>query len=88
MAGDRPAVERFMVKVSEDGEFVLGIATDEAVGVSCNHQETMSCIHSNPLWGPLSPGEAKTVNGKIYLFRGTPDDLLGRYERDFGLLCI
>ena len=86
-AGDRPPVERLMVKTSEDGRYVLGIATDEAVGVSCNHQESMSCIHSNPLWGPLSPGKAKTVRGKIYLFKGTPDDVLGRYESDFGLLC-
>jgi hypothetical protein len=88
LAGNRPAVERFMVKVSTEGGFVLGIATDEATGVSCNHQEQMSCIHSNPLWGPLSPGESKTVRGKIYLFRGTREDVLERYERDFGRLCV
>jgi hypothetical protein len=88
LAGDRPAVERFMVKVSRDGEFVLGIATDDATGVSCNHQLRMSCIHSNPLWGPLSPGESKNVRGKIYLFRGTREDVLDRYDQDFGRLCV
>lgn len=88
LAGDRTAVERFMVKVSKEGGFVLGIATDEATGVSCNHQKQMSCIHSNPLWGSLSPGESKTVNGKIYLFSGTCEDVLEKYERDFGRLCV
>lgn len=83
----RPTVERLMGKISRDGLYVLGIATDSAVGVSCNHQEHMSCIHSNPHWGPLRPGEEKTIHGRIYLLRGTLDDLLSRYTRDFGMLC-
>ncbi len=83
----RPAVERLMLKISKDGEYVLGIATDEAIGVSCNHQESMSCIHSNPHWGALAPGQSKTVHGRIYLFRGTAQDILGRCRKDFGSVC-
>ncbi len=80
------AVERLMVKVSKDGRHVLAIATDPAVGVSCNHQEKMSCIHSNPLWGPVPPAGIRTVRGKIYLFQGTKEDALERYRLDFGML--
>jgi hypothetical protein len=86
LAGE-PAVESLMAKVSEDGTSILAIATDPSIGVSCNHQESMSCIHSNPLWGALPPGEESTVRGKIYLFEGTLDEALARYERDFGMLC-
>jgi hypothetical protein len=28
--------------------------------------------------GPLRPGEAKTVGGRLYLFRGTEADCLAR----------
>ena len=83
----RPAVERLMVKISKNGRYALGIATDSAVGVSCNHQIRMSCIHSNPHWGPLEPGEEKTVNGKIYLVESDCEGVLRRYRADFGMLC-
>jgi len=82
-----PAFERLMVKESTDGYHALGIATEPAIGVSCNHQPRMSCIHSNPLWGSLAPGEEGTVRGKIYLLRGRAEDVFARYRRDFGLVC-
>ncbi len=84
---ERAAVERLIVKKSIDGRNALGIATEPAVGVSCNHQLHMSCIHSNPLWGSLDPGEEGTVRGKIYLLRGSVPDVFDRYRRDFGLVC-
>ena len=77
---DRASVEKLRGKLMQ-------IATDDAVGVSCNHQIPMSCIHSNPFWGPLAPGQEKTVHGKIYLFRGDLGAMVARYRRDFGMVC-
>jgi len=79
----KPGSERLAARVSEDGKFVLGIATDIATSLSFNFQNRIACLHSNPSWGLLKPGEATTAKGKIYLFQGTLDDLWELYCADF-----
>lgn len=81
--GGPAGAERLAAKVSKDGKFVLGLATDIAASLSFNFQEVASCIHSNPSWGLLKPGEQKTAKGRIYLFAGTLEDLWKRYASDF-----
>jgi len=78
-----PVTARLMVKESADGGMVLGIAVDTATRLSCNHQLWPSCIHANPEWGDVAPGESKTARGKVYWFRGSKDELLARHRRDF-----
>jgi hypothetical protein len=80
--GDEP-VSRLAAKVSADGEWVLGLAVDCAGSLSFNFQERTSCIHSNPAWPRLEPGEQATARGRAYLFKGTLDDLWERYTKDF-----
>jgi len=75
---------RLMVKESSRNSLILGIALDIAQSVSCNHQLWPSCIHANPTWKDLAPGEQQTAHGKIYYFAGSKDELLERYRRDFG----
>ena len=75
---------RLMVKVSADQGWVLGIILDACRNVSCNHQLWPSCIHANPAWDDLAPGEEQTVHGKLYYLRGSLDELLAAYRRDFG----
>jgi len=80
-----PGVERLTARVSEDGRFVLGIATSNAdsVGYNFTEESRIYCMHSNPSWEPLKPGEEATAEGKIYLIEGTLDDLWKRYCADF-----
>ena len=80
--GEHP-VSRLAAKVSSDGKCVLGLAVDRAGLLSFNFQERTSCIHSNPTWPLLKPGEQATARGRAYLFQGTLDDLWQRYVRDF-----
>jgi hypothetical protein len=77
------AVERLMAKISRDGDWVFGLATDIAGHLSCNHQPQVSCIHSNPNWGEVPPGGQATARGKVYLLPAPIEDLLVRYKADF-----
>lgn len=81
--GQKAGYERLAARVSEDATSVLGIATDNAVSLSFNFQDSAACLHSNPSWGLLKPGEEATAKGKIYLLKGTLDDLWQRYRTDF-----
>ena len=74
---------KLMVKRSPQTGFVLAIALDRCASVSGNFNHWPSCIHANPQWDVLEPGEQATVRGKVYLFEGTLDDVLERYIRDF-----
>ncbi len=80
--GDQ-TVSRLAAKVSADGKCVLGLAVDRAGSLSFNFQKRTSCIHSNPSWPLLKPGEQATARGRVYLFEGTLDDLWQRYVKDF-----
>ena len=84
-AGGEPGTvtERLMVKESLGLEMALGIALDRCESLSCNHKIWPSCIHANPAWGALAPGEERTVRGKVYYVTGSKDDVLARYRRDF-----
>jgi hypothetical protein len=33
--------------------------------------------------GPLTPGQSRSIRGKIYLFPGTKEDCVARYRKDF-----
>jgi len=79
----RPDAERLAAKLSADEQWVTGIATDIAASLSFNFQLSASCMHSNPTWPPLDPGQQVTAKGKFYLLKGGLDTLWERYQRDF-----
>jgi len=81
--GENGVIHNLMAKVSEDGEWILGIALDRPGSVSSNHQLWPSCIHTNPTWSLLAPGKSETAKGKVYFFRGGLHDLHERYRSDF-----
>ena len=76
--------EALMVKEAHGIGLALGIALDRCGAVSCNHKLWPSCIHANPEWDRVPPGGEQTVRGKVYYLRGTKEDVLERYRRDFG----
>ena len=78
----KPAGERLAAKVSNDGKWVTGIAADIAGSLSFNFQLQASCMHSNPTWPSLKPGEQANAKGRIYLLPGGLDDLWERYRKD------
>jgi len=77
--------EPIAAKVSQDGRFVTAIATDPAGSLSFNFQTSTNCMHSNPRWELLEPGQEQTVTGRIYFVEGTLDDAYERYREDFGI---
>ena len=40
-------------------------------------------MHLSVNVGPLSQGESREIRGRIYLFKGTKEELLERYREDF-----
>ena len=57
----------------------IGFAWDRVAYLWSN---TTNCIHCEALFGDVAPGQSVTRRGKIYVAE-TPEDLLGRYHRDF-----
>ena len=79
----RGDAKRIAAKVSKDGTFVLGLATDIAGHLSFNFNDRTACIHSNPAWGMLKGGQEVTAKGKAYLGKMTLGELYKRYTADF-----
>ncbi|MBF0196488.1 MAG: hypothetical protein HQL32_02205 [Planctomycetes bacterium] len=57
------------VKQSKDDDWFLSLTATPAQTISYCLVERVSCMHVNPDWGLLKPGEEKTVNGKIEIFK-------------------
>lgn len=77
------ATRKLMVKRSTSG-FILAIALDRCAHLSGNFNLWPSCIHANPDWGTLQPGEQAVARGRVYFFKGALEDVKARYLRDFG----
>ena len=57
---------------------------DQARYLLANVQERpkYACTDVCPYWGDVSPGETVRVQGKIYFFRGSLEDLESKYRAD------
>ena len=77
------AVHNLIAKVNDVEEWVLAMALDQPNNPGGNRLIWPSCLHTNPRWRQLAPGESETAHGKIYFFRGTLDDVYERYKGDF-----
>ena len=78
---DVDATAGLLVRESEDGRWVTGIAWEEYLSVQGHNP--WNCMHACVRVGPLRPGESRTVRGRLYLFAGTTEDCLARFEKDF-----
>jgi hypothetical protein len=72
-----------IIRSSEDGMRHVAQAWDSAYSVAYNFAPILNCIHSNPLFGAIQPGETKAVRGRIYFFEGTLEELYRKFEKDF-----
>lgn len=70
-----------LVRESEDGRWVTGVAWEDFLSVQGHNP--WSCLHACVRLGALQPGESRTIRGRLYLFPGTKEDCLARFEKDF-----
>ena len=70
-----------IVRESADRTLVSGMYWERTVMVSDHHPA--DCLHSYVDLGPAGPGRLNIVNGKIYLFEGSKEDLLRHWRKDF-----
>ena len=59
---------------SEDGRWTLGTLWQDARVVFHNFIPGRQCIHSNPSFGDIGPGETATRRGWIVLVEGGVED--------------
>jgi len=75
------AVEGLMLREAADGKWITGIAWENYL--SAQGHNPRKCMHLSLRVGPLKVGESKTIRGKIYLFKGSKEDCIRHYNRDF-----
>jgi len=80
----RNAHAGLIIRESEDNKWVTGIAWESYLSVQGHNP--WKCMHLSVRVGPLKLGENKTIRGKIYLFKGSKEDILNRYKKDFSHL--
>lgn len=78
----RQYTHRLMARTSEDGRWVVGIASDTGDGATFNLDPQTSCLHQNRTWRPLQAGESRVLRGKVYVLEGGLADLWERYLAD------
>ena len=66
---------------SADGKQLLATASSTTQEL---FEGVYVCLHSDPRIGGLAPGETKNIRAKIYLLKNDPEQLLRRYQKDFG----
>ena len=80
ISGD-DATAGLLVRESEDGAWVTGIAWEDFLSVQGHNP--WHCLHACVRLGALLPGESRTLRGRLYLFRGNRYDCLQRFQREF-----
>ena len=75
------AIEGLIIRESTDNRWVTGIAWERFL--SAQGHNPWECMHLSINVGPLARNKTRVVRGKIYLFEGSKDDVLSRYQRDF-----
>jgi hypothetical protein len=80
---DRDAYAGLLVRESEDKKWTMGIVWESYI--SAQGHNPWRCMHLSIRVGPLKKGRTKTIGGKIYLLRGSKEDCLEHWIKDFGI---
>ncbi len=78
---DRDAYSGLIIRESDDKQWVMGIAWESFI--SAQGHNPWKCMHLSVRLGPLKQGEKKTIRGRIYLFKGSKEDCLRYFKKDF-----
>lgn len=76
---ERNATKGLMIRESESDGWVMGIGWERFL--SAQGHNPWRCMHLCVNIGPLKRGEKRTVRGRVFLFKGTKEDCLKRYDR-------
>ncbi|UCG50249.1 MAG: hypothetical protein JSU94_10740 [Phycisphaerales bacterium] len=77
----RDAYAGLLVRESEDKKWTMGIAWESFI--SAQGHNPWKCMHLSIRVGPLKKGQSKVIRGRIYLLKGSKEDCLKRFKKDF-----
>ena len=77
----RDAHAGLLVRESEDEKWTMGIAWESFI--SAQGHNPWNCMHLSVRVGPLKKGQTKTIRGRIYLLKGSKEDCLKHFKKDF-----
>lgn len=77
----KPIDDGLMTRSNVEGTWVSGIFWERTSHVTNHHPA--DCLHCIVNIGGIPPHTKRAIRGKIYWFRGTKNDLVKHYERDF-----
>lgn len=77
----RDAHTGLLVRESDDKKWTMGIAWESFI--SAQGHNPWKCMHLSVRVGPLKKGEKKTIRGRIYLLKGSKEDCLKQFRKDF-----
>jgi len=75
------ATEPWIASTDATGQWTVAIFWDRAAELFHNGDRPNRCIHSDPAFGTLAPGQSVTRRGMILLLRGTPQEALELFRR-------
>jgi len=78
---EKNATAAVMIRESEDKKWAAGIAWQDFL--SAQGHNPWKCIHLAVRVGPLKKGRSRTILGRIYLFKGTKEKCLEKFQKDF-----
>jgi len=73
----------FVGLASKDSRWVAGMGWDTSETVFGNCHPSISCIHADPEFGRLQPGETALCRGVLYIMPGTALDCIARFRDEF-----
>jgi hypothetical protein len=83
LPGVGPRVQgNFVVTVSRNQQWLVSPISLSGPSRFLFHNREYSCIHCDPASGGVASGAATQVKQRIYLLKGTPQDLAARVRAD------
>jgi hypothetical protein len=78
---DRDAYAGLLLRESDDGQWIMAIAWESFL--SAQGHNPWNCMHLSVRVGPLKRGQSRMIRGRIYLLKGSKEDCLVRFKKDF-----
>lgn len=74
---------KMIARFDSTRRIIVALALDKGYVFASDHEDWGRGLLGGYRWGSVNTQETKSMLGKVYIFRGTLDDLRKRYMRDF-----